>query len=344
MKRVLVIEDDSNLLENIIELLRYNNFEAYAASDGKSAIDLVHMMDFDLIISDILLPGVDGLSVLKYLKEKLKKVNTSFIFLSAKAHPEDIRSGMNLGADDYLLKPATADSILTSIKTCLEKKKEFLNWSKKIVEKEYNQINKVMIHEFRTPLTGLGLVLDYLENASENLGDTEIYDLVLEGEKALSRLNSSISKLSTFYQLDHLIVHPIPISLDSLFFNNLLKEKIGDFDFKLNDKLASISFDKSLFQFVIKELAENALKFKSGTDKIGVVVESNSITFSNKQMNEKSSGLVSIKPFQQLDRDRLEQQGFGLGLSIVQKICDLHHSKFECEIDPLLNFQAQIRW
>jgi two-component system, sensor histidine kinase and response regulator len=343
MKRVLVIEDDPNLLENISELLRYNKFEVHVASDGKCAIDLVQLIDFDLIICDVLLPGIDGLSVLKYLKDHLKKVHTSFIFLSAKVCPEDIRSGMNLGADDYLLKPASADVILTSIHTCLEKKENFLNWSKTNFEKEYSQINKVMIHEFRTPLTGLGLVLDYLENASEHLGDSEIYDLVLEGEKALYRLNTSINKLSTFYQLDHLILKPGHISLDYPYFQSLLGDKIDDFDIQLVNKGIEIVFDESLFRFVVNELAENALKFKSGREKILLVVDSDFITFSNQQVNEKTSGPISIKPFHQLDRGKIEQQGFGLGLSIVQKICDLHQCKFECAIDSALNFQAQLQ-
>lgn len=115
MAKILVIEDRSELREGILELLETENFEAIGAATGEEAIQLALSQQFDLILCDIIMPGIDGYQVLDQLRQERKHRDIPFIFLTAKSDREYIRLGMNLGADDYLTKPCTNREILEAI-------------------------------------------------------------------------------------------------------------------------------------------------------------------------------------------------------------------------------------
>jgi DNA-binding LytR/AlgR family response regulator len=131
MEKILVIEDDKAYLENIKILLEEEDYNVTSVVNGFDGIDAAKNENFDLIICDIMLPDVDGYSVLKELRRREKTKFVPFIFLTAKASMSDLRSGMNLGADDYLTKPFRSEDLLTAIATRLEKSKSVLASSKK---------------------------------------------------------------------------------------------------------------------------------------------------------------------------------------------------------------------
>ena len=106
----------------------------HSVINGFDGIDAAKNENFDLIICDIMLPDIDGYSVLKELRKREKTKFIPFIFLTAKASMSDLRSGMNLGADDYLIKPFRSEDLLAAITTRLEKSKSVLASSKKLGE------------------------------------------------------------------------------------------------------------------------------------------------------------------------------------------------------------------
>jgi DNA-binding LytR/AlgR family response regulator len=126
MEKILVIEDDKDYLENIKILLEEEGYDVASAVNGFDGIDIAKNENFDLIICDIMLPDVDGYSILKELRKREKTKLIPFIFLTAKASMSDLRSGMNLGADDYLTKPFRSEDLLAAITTRLEKSKAAL--------------------------------------------------------------------------------------------------------------------------------------------------------------------------------------------------------------------------
>jgi DNA-binding LytR/AlgR family response regulator len=123
MEKILIIEDDKAYIENIKTLLEEEGFNVAYAITGFDGIDLAKNEIPDLIICDIMLPDIDGYTILKELRRREKTKLLPFIFLTAKAGMSDLRAGMNLGADDYITKPFHTDDLLTAIKTRLEKAK-----------------------------------------------------------------------------------------------------------------------------------------------------------------------------------------------------------------------------
>lgn len=121
MKKILVIEDEDFVRENIVELLDVEGFEVISAENGREGVDLAKAMAPDLILCDVMMPGVDGYGVLTALRQESVTAAVPFIFLTAKAAKGDFRQGMELGADDYITKPFTRAELLSAINSRLKK-------------------------------------------------------------------------------------------------------------------------------------------------------------------------------------------------------------------------------
>jgi DNA-binding NarL/FixJ family response regulator len=124
MKKILVIEDDSEMRRNIVIVLRLEQYQPIAAANGRIGVELAKREKPDLILCDVMMPELDGYGVLKALNEDTNTALTPFIFLTAKGEKEDLRSGMNLGADDYLTKPVAQADLLKAIEVRLRRSEQ----------------------------------------------------------------------------------------------------------------------------------------------------------------------------------------------------------------------------
>lgn len=124
MISILLIEDHAPLRENLREMLALEGFEVLAAADGRAGLEMVRAQRPDLILCDIMLPGMDGYAVLAHLRHDADTHALPFIFLTAKGTPPDIRAGMNLGADDYLPKPVSRNDLIKAVRARLNRAKQ----------------------------------------------------------------------------------------------------------------------------------------------------------------------------------------------------------------------------
>ena len=131
MTKILVIEDEESVRENILDLLEAENLETLAAANGKIGVELAVSEVPDLILCDLMMPNIDGYEVLKLLNSQAITATIPFIFLTARTARADIRQGMELGADDYLTKPFTRSELLNAIKSRLEKQTEDIKYISK---------------------------------------------------------------------------------------------------------------------------------------------------------------------------------------------------------------------
>lgn len=125
--KVLVIEDHLDVRENIAEILELAGYEVVTAANGKEGIKSAIQVLPDVIICDIMMPEMDGYSVLHILSKREDTKYIPFIFLTAKAEKEDFRKGMTMGADDYLVKPFDEKDLLNAVAMRYEKSLSFKN-------------------------------------------------------------------------------------------------------------------------------------------------------------------------------------------------------------------------
>jgi len=119
MSRILVIEDEPEMRRNIAALLRYHEHEPIEAENGRKGLELARRERPDLILCDVMMPELGGYAVLQTLRQEAELASIPFVFLTAKGDKEDLRSGMNLGADDYLTKPVGNADLVRAIEARL---------------------------------------------------------------------------------------------------------------------------------------------------------------------------------------------------------------------------------
>lgn len=116
MKKILIVEDDKYFRENAKIALSRKGFEVFTSQNGEQAINVLHEIKPDLILCDIMMPINDGYWVLKNIRKDKEYSDTPFVFMTAKVEHDDMKRGMALGADDYLVKPFKLAQLVETIK------------------------------------------------------------------------------------------------------------------------------------------------------------------------------------------------------------------------------------
>jgi DNA-binding NarL/FixJ family response regulator len=121
VKKILIIEDQSQMRRNLATLLEMEGYQPITADNGRHGLEAAQRERPDLVLCDVMMPDLDGHAVLSALRQDPAFATTPFIFLTAKGEKLDVRTGMNLGADDYLTKPARREELLSAITARLER-------------------------------------------------------------------------------------------------------------------------------------------------------------------------------------------------------------------------------
>ena len=117
--RILVIEDEKNLNDIIVKKLVLEKYCVDSCFNGNDALDYIFSVEYDVIVSDIMLPGIDGFEILRRIREK--EIKTPVLLLTARDGIEDRVKGLDYGADDYLVKPFAFDELMARIRVLLRR-------------------------------------------------------------------------------------------------------------------------------------------------------------------------------------------------------------------------------
>ena len=187
MNNILIVEDDKDIRNGIKTLLQSKNYTIIEAENGKIALEKIYKNFPDLIISDIMMPELSGIEFYKKFKNHPDSYIVPFIFLSAKTGHEDIREGMNLGADDYITKPFTAKELFDAVENKLAKRKL-------LIDNLYEIIARKIPHELRTPLVGsLGFTEIIMEKLPD-LSQDELMEYLTNVQNSNYRLHKVINR------------------------------------------------------------------------------------------------------------------------------------------------------
>ncbi|MCX7853585.1 MAG: response regulator [Caldilineales bacterium] len=352
MARILVIEDETIVRENLVELLETEGYEVLAAADGREGLELARTQAPDLILCDILMPEMSGHEVLEQLTRDPVTAMIPFIFLTARAEREDMRLGMSLGADDYITKPFTHADVLQAITTRLEKRRRLIGQYEAKLDDLRQQMARMLPHELRTPLS---LIMGYSSLLLESSLALEPADLraiagsILEASQRLQRL---IQRFLLYTELELAVRDPERLArLRDLHVGataGLMAETARrraraanrEADLRLELTETPLAMGDVYLVSLIEELTENAFKFSApGTP---VVVRSSSedgqivITVADRGRGMTSQQMADLGPSESLDRERYQQQGqgLGLGLALVRRIVALYGGEWSITSAP----------
>lgn len=347
MAKVLVIEDEKSLREEIIDNLRFENFEVIGAIDGVHGVEMAKHTAPDLIICDVMMPKLDGYGVLTQLRSDPANAAIPFIFLTAKVEKQDFRQGMELGADDYLTKPFTQSELLAAIQTRLEKDAAI----RREAEQNVNTLRETLIstlpHELRTPLTSIIGYGELIKSDAVNLNLKGISDMAQWIVMSGLRLHRLVENYILYAQLEILKNDSYQVAdlghdfvIDSADIISSTAQQIAtqyerESDLTLEVESIRVAISENYLKKVAYELIDNAFKFstKGLPVKITARMDNQNFTMSIRDIGRGMSAeeIKKIGAYMQFHRAVYEQQGSGLGLAITKRLMELHHGRFSIE-------------
>lgn len=200
--QILVIEDDKLLLENILMMLRFEGYEALGAPNGTIGLALARKHLPDLIVSDILMPHLDGYGVLKELRNDPATHMIPLIFLTAKTDRDAQRQGMVLGASDYIIKPFDFEDFLAAIKARLARKHTVHEPFEQQMAALRQSIVFALPMELREPLEAILTRAQRLRQHASALAPTDIYDNARKMMDKAELLERHLENYLLFVQLE----------------------------------------------------------------------------------------------------------------------------------------------
>jgi CheY-like chemotaxis protein len=345
MKNILIIEDEDFVRETISDMLEMEGYVPILAKNGEAGMDVLGQVRPDLILCDINMPIMDGYEVLERVKSKESLSSIPFIFLTAKASNEDMRRGMEMGADDYIFKPFKARDLINAISTRLEVYDKTKVMSESKLDKLRLQLASSLPHEFRTPLNVILAASQFLYKKMDMMEKAEIKDMIYNIVHSGNRLSKLISNYLVYTNLmlnkeeldfkDKIFTN-YTLDPDEMLGNSFLRvalefERVEDLE--INSVPAVIDVFPEYFLKVSDELASNAFKFsKDGTKvKVDTFIEGNRyvLVVKDNGLGFDLTRLDEIGGFNQFDRRKIEQQGMGLGLAIIKLVCQ----RFDIDLD-----------
>jgi Response regulators consisting of a CheY-like receiver domain and a winged-helix DNA-binding domain len=181
--RILIVEDELHLAEALTQILKKQHYSVDAVHDGRSGLDYALSGIYDLLLLDIMMPEMDGISVLRELRKE--GVSTPVILLTAKGELPDKVAGLDGGADDYIAKPFQTEELLARIRAALRRKGE-------IVPEDALTYGDIELNLSQLKLTAGG------KEMKLNLKESELLELLMTRKQAVTSKEQIIEKLWGF--------------------------------------------------------------------------------------------------------------------------------------------------
>lgn len=347
MTKILVIEDETILREEVVEWLKLEGYEAISAVDGVEGVNLAFFHIPDMIICDIAMPHLDGYEVRLNVRGNSLTQLIPFIYMTAKASREDMRQGMLLGVDDYITKPFTREEILQAVQTCLEKRAlqeqhhqaEIEEWRQALKLEQDRRISNtnmvaMLSHDFRNPLTAIMSSNSLLRDYSHRMDETRRLTHFSRVESSVNQLVQMLNDMLVISQLEtgNLTFEPEQLNITE-FLGQIFKEFQSIYGethcliFDNNYQYIGM-VDPHLLRQIATNLISNAIKYSPHGSEICVSLQG---VDHHLILTVQDHGIG----IPEIDQHRLfnafqrasntgSVTGTGLGLAIVRQAVDVH--------------------
>jgi signal transduction histidine kinase len=331
MKTILLLDDDESILSVFSMALRHHGYRVIEASSGDEGIELAKQHLPDLILSDISMPGKDGQAVLQTIRQHPELSTTQVVLMTGQTHLVTLRKGMELGADDFLVKPVSLGDLLRCVEARLERAQIHWRVEDRMLSKLRGTLRSNLPHELFTPLGGIIGLSDVLLGDYANLSSEEIQDFLKDIHQSALRLHRTLRNYLLILDLEAvspeaaMVTEQLPRQEVE---RNLVSgiQTAIDFhqrteDVVLHLETCTIMATPGDISLMAEELVDNACKFSRKGTPIKIHFGADGVlTVSDEGRGMSSEEIAKVGTFQQFDRKKHEQQGLGLGLALVQKL------------------------
>lgn len=358
MKKILVVEDERSIRESLLDLLSVEGFSVLGAENGHLGVQLAQQHLPDLILCDVTMPRLDGYQVLASLRQHADTSAIPFIFLTARGSKEDFRQGMDLGADDFLAKPCTADELLSAIASRFHKQAALERQSQKQLDALRSSIALSLPHELRTPLNGILGLTEVLIDDFQNIDRQEMLELAQGIHKAAERLSRLIQNFLLYAELEIIARDPDRLlalrsdetRLPEIVIRNVVtaiaQQEGREADLQLDLHNGNMQISDLKLKKIVEELVGNAFKFSASGTPVKVEVEATEqgmrLSVSDRGRGMTTEQITSLGAYMQFERTFYEQQGSGLGFAIAKRLVELHGGTLAIDSVPNQHTTIQV--
>jgi len=347
-KRILVVEDDRAVREGIADILEVAGYEVLTASNGEEALNMLRQQRLDLIVSDIMMPHMDGYDFYEAVHGKSEWVTIPFIFLTAKGAKEDVRLGKQLGADDYLVKPFEREDLLIAVEAKLKRLEEVQRPALERVEQLEEQLTRSerlallgqlaaeFAHEIKSPLSVITMQAALLQRqlGTEDREVAEDMARIIKQGKRIGEMAQNLLEYSRRAPLAREATDIHQVLEETLAFTSYLLTKRGiTLERHFDRDLPPISVDPAQMEQVFLNLIVNAAqatpyegKLTVSTRRVGDEVH---ISFADTGCGIPAENMDKI--FKPYFTTKPQGEGTGLGLYVCRNIITKHHGSIEVE-------------
>lgn len=353
---ILIVDDQPHNLRLLEKMLQDIGAAVYPAISGALALQFLQTEIPDLILLDIMMPGMDGFALCSRIKSDHRLKDIPVIFMSALSATDDKVRAFELGAVDYVTKPLEAGEVLARVKTHLtlsnlQKNLQDMNVSLEheveIRTKELESANAVksqflanMNHELRTPLNGITGFSNLLFDTSLSQEQKSYLDKITSSSRRLNRIIQNILHFSLINNNKAILnfkIFNIPKLINTILpeFQKLAENKKIDLCFSSDENPGSYYGDQEYLKWIIENLLDNAIKFtESGTitldirksNKLVVTVADNGVGIPSDKIQ-----IISEQFYQAEEPYTKNHQGIGLGLALIKQYVELLDGELKIE-------------
>lgn len=345
-RTLLLVEDDELLRAVTAKSLRSAGYEVVGCADGEEALRCLDSVRPDAIISDVSMPGMDGLELLRRVRATPRGGTLPFIIMSARGDHADQRMGMSLGADDYIAKPFQAADLLRTLELRLER----ATLLEGITRDHQAFLSRVLPHELRTPLTGIIGYAELMVQTAKAKRTLPVTDLGEYGQsilKAGMRLLRMAEDFGLWSELESVAarlrqgepVKRVAASISAPDFEDRCRRVAVDFgrepDLEVELATATVSVPVRAVEQVLLHLVENAFAFSEPGGRVRVEGRKEGalyrFTVGDSGRGMTPDQIQRIGGLRQFGREIYEQQGIGLGLALAARLAGLSGGEFMVE-------------
>lgn len=346
-RKILIVEDNHPIRKALEQILLKTGYIVYSASDGEDALKVLETEEPDLIISDIMMPRMNGYDLYKNLRDNPRLNTVPFIFLTALNSDGDVRKGKELGIDDYITKPFKKEDVLSTVRGKLKRRAQLQEVSRGDIETLKKEIIMTLSHEFKTPLTIIQGFTALLLKDDMNIDREQLKSFLKYIKSGGERLDALINDFISMLEIDSDIAKKEVYLLSTFMdLNSILRgilDKYSDIALRKGITLSTdFAEDLPLLVFPLKHITismekiiDNAFKFSPknrGNVKISTSCINESIIV---KIEDNGPGIPEkefsniFEKFYQIDRKTREQQGAGLGLTIARSYLGANSATIE---------------
>jgi signal transduction histidine kinase len=342
----LVIEDDVRWRTWVESNLESAGHRVDGAADGIAGLELIAQVKPDVILCDIEMPRLNGFGVLEALRQQPGLSDIPLIFLTSRNARVDQRKGMALGADDYLTKPFSREELLSSIAGAMSRRETLAERLRHYTEEHRRELAAPWAHELLTPLNGILGIAAMIEAEPGAISPAELRELARSIHTSARRQQELVRKLVLHFQLGQMSeqgwADPAAAAEAGAGIEDEVigvAERAGrSADLQVSCVRAAVAINPQWLRTIAAELADNACKFSAKGSPVSVTARLVDglyrIEFLDRGPGMTPEERGAIGAFRQFDRAKHEQQGLGLGLTIVSAVTRLHRGSFGLEPGP----------